>query len=51
MERAVRSLANKIGFRSDFRYEEQILKHDWEVQSVKKVNLLGLSKLVVIRNS
>lgn len=50
LERAVRSIADKIGFRSDFRFDEQILKHDWEVVSVKDVNLLGLSKLVEIRN-
>ena len=50
LERGVRSLAGKIGFRSDFDYAEQILKHDWEIVSVKKVNFLGLSKLVEIRN-
>lgn len=50
LERAVRSLASKIGFRSDFSFEEQILKHNWEIQSVKNVNLFGLSKLIVIRN-
>ncbi len=50
LERTVRSLANKIGFRSDFCYNEQVLKHDWEIRSVKKVNFLGLSKLVEIRN-
>ena len=51
LERAVSSLANKIGFRSDFGYDEQILKYDWEVISVKKVNLFGLSKLVELRNT
>src|SRR5690606_6378493 len=30
MERAVRSLADRIGFRSDFRFDEQILKYDWD---------------------
>lgn len=50
LERAVRSVADKVGFRSDFSFDEQILKHDWEVVSVKDVNLLGLSKLVAIRN-
>jgi phosphatidylethanolamine/phosphatidyl-N-methylethanolamine N-methyltransferase len=50
LERAVRSVANRIGFRSDFGYVEQVLKYGWEIQSVKQVNLLGLSKLVVIRN-
>ncbi|MFS0756938.1 methyltransferase domain-containing protein [Noviherbaspirillum sp. 1P10PC] len=50
LERAVRSLADRIGFRSDFCYKEQILRHNWEVQSVRNVNFLGLSKLVTIRN-
>jgi phosphatidylethanolamine/phosphatidyl-N-methylethanolamine N-methyltransferase len=51
LERAVRSLANRIGFRSDFCFDEQILKYDWEILSVKKVNLFGLSRLVTIRNT
>lgn len=51
MERAVRSLADRIGFRSDFRFDEQILKYDWEVVSANKVNFLGLSTLVTIRNT
>lgn len=50
MERAVRSLADHVGFRSDFRYEEHILGHDWHVASVQRVNLFGLSRLVVLRN-
>jgi phosphatidylethanolamine/phosphatidyl-N-methylethanolamine N-methyltransferase len=50
LERAVSSLAAKIGFRSDFCYQEQILRYEWEVLSVKRVNLFGLSKLVTIRN-
>lgn len=51
LERAVRPLADRIGFRSDFGYDEQILARDWRVESVRAVNLLGLSKLVVIRNA
>jgi phosphatidylethanolamine/phosphatidyl-N-methylethanolamine N-methyltransferase len=51
MERAVRSIADKIGFRSDFSFEEQILAHDWRVESVTPVNLFGLSKLVLLRNT
>lgn len=50
LERAVRSLADRIGFRSDFCYNEQVLRHDWEVVSARNVNFLGLSKLVTIRN-
>lgn len=51
LELAVRSLANRIGFRSDFCYDGQILKYNWEILSVKKVNFLGLSRLVAIRNT
>ena len=51
MERAVRSVADKVGFRADFAYERHILSHDWQVVSVTSVNLFGLSKLVVLRNS
>lgn len=51
LESAVRPLSNRIGFRSDFCYDEQILKYDWEILSVRKVNLFGLSRLVTIRNT
>jgi phosphatidylethanolamine/phosphatidyl-N-methylethanolamine N-methyltransferase len=50
LERIARPMADRIGFRSDFDYAEQVLRHDWSVLSVKEVNLLGLSKLVTIRN-
>jgi phosphatidylethanolamine/phosphatidyl-N-methylethanolamine N-methyltransferase len=50
LERAVRALADKVGFRSDFSYEEHILSHDWQVVRLTTVNLFGLSKLVEIRN-
>lgn len=50
MERAVSSVADRVGFRSDFAYEEHILAHDWHVESVRPVNLFRLSKLVVLRN-
>ena len=50
LERAVRAIADRVGFRSDFSYEEQIPLHSWRVESVQSVNLFGLSKLVIIRN-
>jgi len=50
LERGVKSVADRVGFRSDFRFEEQIMSHDWGVESVRSVNFMGLSKLVVIRN-
>ncbi|MBA3477898.1 MAG: class I SAM-dependent methyltransferase [Lautropia sp.] len=51
MERAVRSVADRVGFRSDFDYARHILSHNWQVVSVRSVNLFGLSKLVVLRNT
>lgn len=50
LERCVTTLADRIGFRSDFSYEAHVLAHDWEVVSVRPVNLFGLSRLVVVRN-
>ncbi len=50
LETAVRPLAARIGFRSDFDYGQHVLSHDWTVVSQSSVNLFGLSKLVVIRN-
>lgn len=50
LERLVRSVADRIGFRSDFDYTHHILRHDWTVLSSRPVNLFGLSRLVTIRN-
>lgn len=50
LERMVRPMAERIGFRSDFDFAEHVMRHDWKVQTVSDVNLLGLSKLVTIRN-
>ncbi len=50
LERVVRPLAGRIGFRSDFRLAHEVSRHDWEVEWVRAVNVLGLSKLVSIRN-
>ena len=51
MERAVRPIADRVGFRSDFDYDEHIAQHDWTVASVQPVNLFDLSRLVVLRNT
>ncbi|HVJ61873.1 MAG TPA: class I SAM-dependent methyltransferase [Tahibacter sp.] len=50
IDRAFRTFADKIGFRSDFSYEAQVLAHGWRVRSVTDVNVFALSKLVVIAN-
>ena len=50
LERLVSPLANFIGFRSTFRYEEHV---GWVQDLVEKsveVNLFGLSKFIVLRN-
>lgn len=50
LEKLVQPLADRIGFRSEFSFERHITSHDWTVLGVKGVNLLGLSRLVVLRN-
>ncbi|HYQ98593.1 MAG TPA: methyltransferase domain-containing protein [Casimicrobiaceae bacterium] len=50
LERAVRPLAGRVGFRSEFSLRAEISRYDWRVESVREVNLLGLSKLIAIRN-
>jgi phosphatidylethanolamine/phosphatidyl-N-methylethanolamine N-methyltransferase len=50
LERVVRPLAARVGFRSDFELRDQISRYDWKVEQVTDVNLFGLSKLVSIRN-
>jgi phosphatidylethanolamine/phosphatidyl-N-methylethanolamine N-methyltransferase len=49
-ERLLRSLASRVGFRSDQDYDEHILSHDWAVLSCKPANFFGLSRVVLIRN-
>lgn len=51
LERVVRPLADRVGFRSDFELRDQISRYDWKVEQVTDVNLFGLSKLVSIRNA
>lgn len=50
LERIVRSFASRIGFRSDFDFEEQVRSRGLEIVSAQTVNFMGLSKLVEIRN-
>jgi phosphatidylethanolamine/phosphatidyl-N-methylethanolamine N-methyltransferase len=51
LERLVSPLAARVGFRSDFSFDEHVTRHDWQVQGVQEVNLFGLSRLVVLRNA
>lgn len=50
LEQGVKPLADKVGFRSDFLYEEHVARHDWQVVSVEPVNLMGLSRCITLRN-
>jgi phosphatidylethanolamine/phosphatidyl-N-methylethanolamine N-methyltransferase len=50
LERAMRPLASRVGFRSDFGLAGEVSSYDWTVEWVKDVNFLGLSKLVSVRN-
>lgn len=50
-ERLARAFADQLGFRSDFDFERHVGRYDWSVESVHATNLLGLSKVVVIRNA
>ena len=50
MEAVLKPLAARVGFRSDFGFDEHILRHGWRVEHVEPVNLLGLSRLVLLRN-
>lgn len=44
------STAGTVGFRSRFDYAENILVHDWMILSIRPVNVMGLSKLIHVRN-
>jgi hypothetical protein len=48
LEQAARRLRKTIGYRPDFDIPGRILKYEWEVRSVRQVNLLGLPRLVEI---
>ncbi len=50
LEHAMRPLASSIGFRSDFDLAAEVESYDWNVEWMRDVNFLGLSKLVSIRN-
>lgn len=50
LERVVRKHPGGVGFRSDFPLAAAISAYDWKVESIAQVNLLGLSRLISIRN-
>lgn len=51
LETLLRPLAGWLGFRTEFSFEQHVLRHDWQVLSVEPANLLALSRLILIRNS
>ncbi len=51
LEKLVKNAAQKIGFRSDFSYEQHIGRHQLSISKLETVNMFGLSKLVVFTNT
>lgn len=51
LEHLVGSMADRIGFRSEFDYATHIGQYDWTVVSASKAGLLGLYQVIVIRNA
>ena len=51
LERIARPLSASIGFRSDFSLEDHVLANkELRVEQVRKVNVMDLSRLLVVRN-
>lgn len=40
----------RVGVNREFRYDEQILRHDWDVVAARRVEFHGLTTLVEVRN-
>jgi phosphatidylethanolamine/phosphatidyl-N-methylethanolamine N-methyltransferase len=51
LEWIARLASARLGFRSEFDLSDNVLSHSWHVESIKTVNILGLSRLVAIRNT
>lgn len=50
-ERLMKAFAEHLGFRSEFDFAHYVGKYDWAIESVHSTNLLGLSRVVVLRNT
>lgn len=50
LERLTKSVADRIGFRSEFDFDTNITHPDWTIARVHAVNMFSLSRLVVISN-
>jgi phosphatidylethanolamine/phosphatidyl-N-methylethanolamine N-methyltransferase len=51
IEWPLKPFARGLGFRSDFQYKRYVTDQDWDIKAVHKANLLGLSRIVQVRNS
>lgn len=51
LESLAKPFTRKVGFDSDFSYQDHVEAYDWKIESVEKVNAMQLSRLIVIRNS
>jgi phosphatidylethanolamine/phosphatidyl-N-methylethanolamine N-methyltransferase len=51
LEHLVGKLSRKVGFHSEFDYDDNILVHDWHIDTVLPVNLFNLFKLIHIINT
>lgn len=49
LEQAVRPLAARVGFKSEFSLQERVFDLGYAAESVQTVNMFGLSRLVVLR--
>lgn len=50
LEWMANAIGTAAGFRARFDYHEVIEAHDWQIARNERVNLFGLSRLLVIRN-
>jgi phosphatidylethanolamine/phosphatidyl-N-methylethanolamine N-methyltransferase len=51
LESMAKFASARLGFRSEFDFAGNVLSHDWHIESIRSVNICGLSKLVAIRNT
>lgn len=51
LERGLRPFAATLGFRPEFSIKSYVYEKNWNIVQTRKVNLLGLSRLVHFRNS
>ena len=50
-EHLVQSMADRIGFRSEFDFDSNVHNAGWSLVSARKAGLLGLYRVVVLRNA